>query len=89
MQISKVEYKIEKGLQVKILVSSTHWNVFFIVSQVQLSPFCPHDSPLLRPPPTFQFLSSPLSSLPMGPLYMFLDLTLPLLSPIILLPSPL
>ena len=65
-------------------------NIFkiFIVAQLHLSPFSP---PLLSPalPATRSHIqSSSLLSFSMGPLYMFLDLTLPLPSPIIPLLSP-
>ena len=61
---------------------------FFTIIQLWLSPFSPHFSPLPYPPPTSHIQSSLLLSLSIGPLYMFLDLTLPLLSPVISLPSP-
>ena len=54
---------------------------------------CPHFPPLTLPcpahpfSPTFKPLPAPLS-LSMGPLYMFLNLTLPHLSPVIPLPLP-
>ena len=59
-----------------------------VVVQLQLSPFSPHYClpPYPPPPPTVN--PAPLS-LSMGPLHMFLDLTLPLLSPIIPLLLPL
>ena len=61
--------------------------LFFIVVQLQLSPFPPLLSPAL-PTPTSHTQSSPtLLTLSMGPSYMFLDLTLHLLSPIIPFPT--
>ena len=60
--------------------------LIFIV-QLELFPFFPHCSLLPCPPPSHT--QSPSLSLSMGPLYMFLDLTLPLVSPIISLPHPL
>ena len=63
---------------------------FYIVVQLQLSPFSHHYSALPSPPPTFHIQSSPTPlSMSMGPLYKFLDLTTPLLSPIIPLQLPL
>ena len=49
----------------------------------------PHYSPLLYPLPTSPIQSSPLLSLSMGPLYMCLNLTLPLLFSLFLTPSSL
>ena len=61
---------------------------FFIVVQLQLSPFSLYCSPLPCPsPPHIQ--SSPTLVWSMSPLYLFLDLALPLLFPFIHLPSPL
>ena len=53
---------------------------YFIVVQLQLSPFFPYASPLL--PPHSILPPPPPLSLSMGLLYMFLDLTFPFLSPI-------
>ena len=63
---------------------------FFIVAKLQLSPFpTPHCFPLPCPPSLSHIQSALSLSLSIGPLYMFLDLTLPLLSPVTLLFSPL
>ena len=57
--------------------------IFFIAVQLQLSPFPSHYSPCpTHPHLPHSILPCPLS-LSMGPLYMFLDLTLSLLSPLI------
>ena len=59
---------------------------FFIVVQVQLSPFSCHYFPPPHVPPLSTLNLTPLA-LFMSPLYTFLNLTLSLLSPIIPLPT--
>ena len=53
---------------------------FLIVIQLQLSPFFPHYSSWPYRPPISHIQCCSFLSLSMGPLYMILDLTLPLLS---------
>ena len=74
-----------------LLLCHLHYLSFLeIVVPLQLFPFSPHYPPLPYPPPASNIQSSPtLLSLPMGPLYMLLHLTLPLLSLVTLLPHPL
>ena len=62
---------------------------FTFVVQLYLSPFSPITLPCPTQPPSPTFNPSCLLSLSMGPLHMFLDLTLPLLSPVIPLSPPL
>ena len=58
--------------------------LFSFFTVIQLS--CPHFPPITLPCPTYlqppTFDPPPLLSLSLDPLYMFLDLTLPLLSPL-------
>ena len=70
-------------------VSVVIFKNFFIVVQLQLSLVFPHYSPLPYPPPKSYIQSSPDPlSLSLGPLYIFLALTLPLLSPTKALRAP-
>ena len=62
---------------------------FFYCCSITVVPISPHYPTLPYPPPPPTFNPLPSLSLSMGPLYMFLDLTLPLLSPVISLPPPL
>ena len=64
-------------------------SIYFIVDQLQLSPFPPNYPPLSYPTPHTHSILPSLLSLFIGPLSMFLDLTLPLLSPITSLAPPL
>ena len=63
------------------LCSSFLFKYFYYFS-IKVVPIFPHYSPLPYPPPTPTFNPRSSLSLSMGPLYMFLDLTVPLLSPI-------
>ena len=60
--------------------------LFIFYCSIIVVPIFPHYSSPLYPLPTSQIRSPPLP-LSMGPLFMFLDLTLPLLSPFIQKPS--
>ena len=61
---------------------------FFFYCSITVVPISSHYSPLPYPSTTFHFQSSPLLSVSMGPLYMFLDLIPYFLSPIICLLPP-
>ena len=82
-------YITQRGLTAEILFFPYHLKKNIVV-QLQLSPFFPPLLSLALPTPTSHIQSSsPSLSLSMGPLYIFLDLTLPLLSPVIPLSPPL
>ena len=94
-----IAFSVENTLNYIVRIFKIYlFNLFFImlfifsVVQLQLSLYPPYYSPLPYRSPTSDSHSSlspnPLS-VSMGPLYMFLDLTLPLLCPVIPLPSPL
>ena len=76
-----------QGEESNILLAPHFKKIYFIVVQLQLSPFS-HYSPLSYPLP-HSILPPPLLSMSMGPSYIFLDLTLPPFSPVTPLLSPL
>ena len=71
-----------KSDKCKVLYQSLFFPFFFLLFLLVFSYSCPHFLPLLSPnlPPSLLPHSTPLLSLSMGPLYIFLDLTLPFLS---------